>query len=197
MFFWHDLFLGDLLKGKKRLAEYLLEWASEREGILVRFAKRRPLLRKLFEGYKVQTLNRDECMGAFRNDLRDAREEVLIYSPFINDVEVKQFLKMAELKDALNRGVNIKIVTRPPSDERGRNILKEASKTGVEVYLREGFHEKVIVVDGRIAYVGSANILAWPSSSDLMQRVENSEVVKDILVKIALPKEEEVFQSEK
>ncbi|MHA1632614.1 MAG: phospholipase D-like domain-containing protein [Candidatus Freyarchaeota archaeon] len=39
---------------------------------------------------------------------------------------------------------------------------------GVEVYVRECFHEKVIIIDGRIAYVGSANVLAWPSSSDLM-----------------------------
>lgn len=63
----------------------------------------------------------------------------------------------------------------------------------MNVYLREGFHEKVITIDKQIAYVGSANILAWPSGSAVMQRVKDPDTAEELLAKIALPKEEEIF----
>jgi len=177
---------------KKSLAEHLLEWASEREGPLVKIAKRRPLLGKFFERYGIQTLNRDECVGSFRNDLRTANNEVLIYCPFINSVDVTRFINMTELKEALNRGVKINIITRPPK-EKALKPLDKLRDSSISVYLREGFHEKVITIDNKIAYVGSANILAWPSGSDLMQRIEDPDTVKEVLAKIALPKEEEAL----
>ena len=158
----------------------------------MRFAKRRPLLGKLFEEYRIQTLNRDECVGSFRNDLRTANNEVLIYSPFINAVDVTRFINMIEVKDVLSRGIRINVVTRPPKKEESKT-LKKLSEAGISVYLREGFHEKVIIIDKKIAYIGSANILAWPSGSDLMQRVEDSDTVNEVLAKIALPKDEELL----
>ena len=180
------------MKKKKSLAEYLLEWAAEREGPLVRRMMRRPLLGRLFEMKKIQVLNRDECVGSFRNDLMKAEDMVLIYSPFVNSVDIERFMNMAELRDALKRGVKVNVVTRPP-EKKVSSSLRKLSEMGVEVYVREGFHEKVIIIDGRIAYVGSANILAWPSGSDLMQRVEDPDTVKELLMKIALPKEEEIL----
>lgn len=180
------------LRRKRSLAEHLLEWASEREGPLVKFAKKRPILGKLFERRGLKVMNRDECLGSFREDLRMAKKEVLVYSPFLNDVDVARFLAMRELRDVIGRGVKVRVVTRPPKDLKS---LEKLSKAGVEVYLRDGFHEKVLVVDENITYIGSANILAWPSSSDVMQRVEGSDVATEILAKIALPKEGEKFPS--
>lgn len=180
------------MRRRKSLAEHLLEWAAEREGPLVRLAKRRPLLGKLFKEYGIRTLNRDECLGSFRNDLITATKEVLIYCPFNNSVDVTRFINMTELKDALNRGIKVKIITRPPKKEDSKTLDK-LRDAGISVYLREGFHEKVITIDNRIAYVGSANILAWPSGSDIMQRVEDPDTVREVLAKIALPKDEEML----
>jgi phosphatidylserine/phosphatidylglycerophosphate/cardiolipin synthase-like enzyme len=184
---------------KKSLVEHLLEWASEREGPIVRWAKKRPILGKLFkeEGVEFKTLNRDECLGSLRTDLKSASGEVLLYCPFVSGVHVSQFLAMMELKDAINRGTKVKLVTRPPDDydEKTKSgvskTIKNLSEAGIEVYLRRGFHEKLILIDGRITYVGSANILSWPSASDIMQRVEDTNVAREMLAKIALPKEEE------
>jgi len=58
---------------------------------------RRPLLGRLFEMKKIQVLNRDECVGSFRNDLMKAEDMVLIYSPFVNSVDIERFMNMAEL----------------------------------------------------------------------------------------------------
>ena len=37
------------------------------------------------------------------------------------------------------------------------------------------------------------NSLAWPSASDVMQRVEDPDTARELLAKIAMPKEEEIF----
>ena len=92
----------------------------------------------------------------------------------------------------------MKVITRPLKeykDRRGvsQQTLENLSDAGIEVYLRSGFHEKAIIIDNYVTYVGSANILSWPSSSDLMQRVEGSDVANEVLRKIALPKEDEIF----
>jgi len=106
---------------------------------------------------------------------------------------VSRFLKMAELRDAIQRGVEIQVITRPLVDKKQKvseSTFSDLAET-VKVYLRDGFHEKIIVLDDQIAYVGSANILAWPSGSDVMQRIADSETTRELLEKVILPKEEE------
>ena len=185
-------------RDKKSLAEHLLEWAEDHDGRLVKFAKRRPLMKKLFEESGVKVLNKDECLGCFREDLKVTKEEVLVYSPFIKGIFVSTFINMRELKDTIGRGVKVKVITRPLKEYKDRSgvsqqTLENLSYAGIDVYLRRGFHEKAIIIDNYITYIGSANILSWPSSSDLMQRVEGSDVANEVLRKIALPKEDEIF----
>lgn len=166
----------------------------------------------------IRVLNRDEVLGKLRDDLRglDSKDSILIYCPFVGLEDCKRFLKMREVQSALKNDVSIEVVTRLLSDYKKRQgkkgeAIRELMNRDVRVYGRSDFHEKGIFVgrgtlirdfvDGiskiethwNVGYIGSANLLSYPSSSDVMVRFVNRELCEKVVEKIGLPEEDERF----
>ena len=152
----------------------------------------------------VQILNLEECLGQIRSEFLNLKDcaIILIYSPFSDARGIKQFFNKREVKEALERGVRVLVITRPDNKE-ALNCLTEFhanKKYNLEVYTRKGFHEKVIIIDDvdkKITYIGSANFLSSSSSSsELIVRIDGKEVMDKILNKIGLPRDEERYISQ-
>lgn len=99
-------------------------------------------------------------MGKVWGTFKKAKKSLIIATPYF--VPSKEMVK--ELKAALNRGVNVKILVPFKSDaillkQAAYPYLKDMLHAGAEIYqYRNGFfHGKVTIIDGEIVDIGTAN----------------------------------------
>ena len=118
-------------------------------------------------------------------DLAAARKSIVIFSGFITPARAAQMGDL--LRQKIAQGVRVRCVTRPPRyngnipEELGRQALKSLEAIGAAVDLRSQIHEKVVLIDDRIAWFGSLNPLSHTArTSEIMARVENEEVADQI-----------------
>jgi phosphatidylserine/phosphatidylglycerophosphate/cardiolipin synthase-like enzyme len=118
---------------------------------------------------------------AFIHDLRRSKTEVIIESPYITCRRVNQLLPI--LKKLIKHGVKVTINTRNPQhhDELLRiqaymafKILKP--RCFKVITFNDYHHRKIAVIDGRILYEGSLNILSQYHSCEIMRRIESEEL---------------------
>jgi hypothetical protein len=114
---------------------------------------------------------------AFQQDLARARKSVVIFSPFATGAGTGRWVD--PLRAALGRGVRVRVLTRPPEEPGGgtRNEVGELVRAlrdlGVAVDLRASMHEKIAILDGRILWHGSLNILSHRDTHESMLRIES------------------------
>lgn len=124
---------------------------------------------------------------------------------------------MPYLTDLLSRGVDIKMITKPPREQMTREreleqLHQELGNMGIGVYPVYGTHEKVVAIDGHILCAGSLNVLSFNhNSKEMMIRsdsksklrkvfsvlVKDNRVLEDYLVRggyVPLPLKAEVYE---
>lgn len=121
----------------------------------------------------------------FTDDLRNCREQAIIESPFITSRRVKSLLPT--LRKLRQQGVNVIINTRDPKehDEPWRLQAIEAigrlQELGVTVLYTGGHHRKLAILDERILWEGSLNILSQSASCEIMRRTESKEMAQQMI----------------
>ncbi|MBN1906560.1 MAG: DEAD/DEAH box helicase family protein [Deltaproteobacteria bacterium] len=132
--------------------------------------------------------NRDNFLPVFSNDMINAKKEILIVSPY---VKKRRVLQMAQYIDAaLQNKVRVNVITRPVEDfkEKDQNavnaaldILKGAS---IKVVFRSNIHQKFAIIDQKIVWYGSINLLSFGDSQESIMRLDNfntaSELIKSV-----------------
>ena len=115
---------------------------------------------------------------AFIDDLRTCRQEVIIESPFITSARIEQFLPIFE--KLLSRGVKIYIMTRDPKEHsegmeyQSKAAISHFERIGVQVFICTGnHHRKLAILDRRVLWEGSLNILSQTHSHEIMRRIES------------------------
>jgi len=122
---------------------------------------------------------------AFLSDLEGAREEVYIESPFISSKRVKSLRPIFE--KLIKRGVKVYVLTRYPREHDEKMAIQSENEIcyfeslGVQVFLAENpekklFHRKLAIIDRKILWEGSLNILSQNHSRELMRRIESQEI---------------------
>ena len=113
-----------------------------------------------------------------RYDMGRAEKAVVVFSAFITPDRAAQMGDLFRAK--IREGVKIRCVTRPPNrngsmpEADGRNALNALEALGVTIDLRYDIHEKVVLIDNRIAWFGSLNPLSHTArTSELMARVDD------------------------
>jgi len=170
------------------------------EGLLRRLLeermKRGPILKKLREQFfraATKVLDADQFYESLREDLRRAKSFVVVISPFLHMDKVQKFVTTKEVRDALDRGVSIIVVTRPPekdqvsSPEWHRKCIELLEKNGVRVVTvkEPRLHFKAVIIDDEVIYIGSINPLSVITvreiPSDYMLRFESEALVDEIV----------------
>ncbi len=110
---------------------------------------------------------------AFKKDLLEAEEEVIIVSPFITTNRIVTFEKIFRILQ--EKQVKVFLITKPfkeqkISSENGEELLTALKKVGVEVVFKPYSHEKLAIIDKKIIWHGSLNILSHRNTSELMIR---------------------------
>ncbi len=143
-----------------------------RPGIVEKFMDR-GIIREI-----IDILDSDEFFARFNEDLKDAGDQVLIFSPFV--AKEHRFPKIKEmLKEVVERGAKVKLITLPieivkkrhsKSEKVVKQCLRELKEAGVEIYGRDS-HIKAAIIDDKVLYIGSLNILSQWDKPDVMVRI--------------------------
>ena len=114
----------------------------------------------------------------FINDLDKVKKEVIIESPYITSGRMKMLRPI--FKKLINHGVKIFIFTRDPKEqEENMEIQSEEEISyfevlGVQVLLCKGnHHRKLAILDRKILWEGSLNILSQSHSREIMRRIDD------------------------
>lgn len=121
--------------------------------------------------------NEDTFYGQFITDLQNATKEVIIESPYITVKRLNTLLPVFfQLK---SKNISIFIITRDPREhDKVMAIQSELGiqwfeNNGIQVLLADrGNHRKLAIIDNKIIYEGSLNILSQSESLEIMRRIE-------------------------
>jgi len=124
--------------------------------------------------------------GVFSRDLRSANKRVLIESPFVTVRRAREISPI--LRQIARTGVKVVIYTRNPYHHDG--ILVREASSGIELLRQSGAkvvtcddmrHRKLAVIDNRILWEGSLNMLSQNGSKEIMRRVVSKELCQQML----------------
>ena len=117
---------------------------------------------------------------AFEADLERSRSEVILYSPFVATNRMNQILPV--LKAHSDRGVKIRIFTKSADELDRPELLDKLRDAGLTMKQIRGMHEKIVVIDHKVTYVGSLNVLSNNGRTrELMSRFEGSDFARQVL----------------
>jgi superfamily II DNA or RNA helicase len=157
------------------------------------------------EGQRAAEIFNDKnILSVFAQDLETAKKEIFIVSPFVSDNRVRQTLVL--LEPSLESGLPVTVLTRPPEEAglpggpdlvvqggapegdppglRVSQLAKELANAGVKVLLRESIHQKFAIIDRRVVWYGSMNLLSYGKSEETMMRFESREIAEELLDEI-------------
>lgn len=121
----------------------------------------------------------------FGEDIRNAKSEILIVSPFMRKSRITQILRL--MSEALLNRVKIVVVTRPAEDfpeREKKSVLDNTQKLcgyGVEVRYKSGFHQKFTVIDGKIVWYGSVNFLSFGTAEESIMRFTSHDIAGKLI----------------
>jgi hypothetical protein len=122
---------------------------------------------------------------AFMRDLSNCQSEAVIESPFITTNRVGSLLPI--FKKMGSRQVRIVVNTRHPAehevpyDIQAWRAIQQMQAMGVEVLFTGGHHRKLAILDRRILWEGSLNVLSQNDSCEIMRRVESEMVAQQMI----------------
>ncbi len=129
----------------------------------------------------------------FCRDLEACQQEVVIESPYITCLRMKTFDRI--FKNLLEKGVKIYIITRDPREHedgleiQSEEVISHCERIGVQVLLCLGnHHRKLAIIDRKILWEGSLNILSQTYSREIMRRIEDEVLTLEMFNFLKLPK---------
>lgn len=122
---------------------------------------------------------------SFIRDLKNCKKEVIIESPFITTGRMNGFRSV--FNNILERGVKIYIFTRDPKEHeitmarQSEVEIKNFERVGIQTLIALGnHHRKLAILDRKILWEGSLNILSQNNSREIMRRIESRELADEM-----------------
>jgi len=135
--------------------------------------------------------NQISFLPIFNDDIINSVKEILIVSPFMSKYRVSKIIQL--LKIVLERNVQITIITRPSKNllqtnnnnlKQNRNLetlFNELKETGINLKFKSNIHQKFAIIDNRIVWYGSINLLSFGKSEESIMRLDSSNIAVELL----------------
>ena len=133
--------------------------------------------------------NEIEFYDNITHDLRAAKSSVFIFSAFATPRGVTRW--MDTFSGLLRKGVKIRLLTKPISEQpkpktnhpQLRDIFGKIRKSGITLDNRTATHEKVILIDEEIVWLGSLNMLSHDRdrTTEIMTRTVSHQYASNII----------------
>jgi len=117
-----------------------------------------------------------------KNDIAEAKKEILIVSPYLRRKRIDDILEW--LEEPLKAGVGITVITRPAESykeqpEYIRECIKHLQES-VTVVQKPNIHQKFTLIDNRLVWYGSINLLSYGGSEESIMRLESRELAGEL-----------------
>lgn len=153
----------------------------------------KPENKKMVEKSEVSITHHSEekFLERFREDLAKCSRSVMILSPFVSQNRAVHYYPV--LHALIFRKVLIDVYTRPKGEqsltlrEQFDSVQRTFNRIGANFHLRPGMHEKIAVIDDRVLWHGSLNILSHNDTRESMLRFDFPDLVRDIMSDLGLP----------
>jgi phosphatidylserine/phosphatidylglycerophosphate/cardiolipin synthase-like enzyme len=139
-----------------------------------------------------QLFDQGSFYKAFIRDLSKAKREVIIESPFISSRRIA--LLLPEFSTLINCGVKV-IVNTKPIEEHAPDYsfqaiqgIADLQQIGVNVLYTGGHHRRLAVIDKRVSWEGSLNILSQNDSCEIMRRMCSEQLANQLIAFLKLEK---------
>jgi superfamily II DNA or RNA helicase len=123
--------------------------------------------------------------AVYHKDMMSATREMVIVSPFVTR---KRTLKtLPNLKTISERKVSVVVVTRPASayKEKDRPALEQSlaslQEAGVRILFKANIHQKFAVIDQKIVWYGSVNLLSYGSAQESIMRLVSPKIARELM----------------
>lgn len=134
-----------------------------------------------------QHLTEETFFEALKRDVRRARKSILIGSPFLTEARVGDLLPL--LTNQQQKGVEVTIVTKPPeeSGDRDKKAAIQLEQAGLKPVYQPKMHQKAVIIDEKILYHGSLNILSHRDTRESILRLTDEILIKDTKKSLLAP----------
>jgi phosphatidylserine/phosphatidylglycerophosphate/cardiolipin synthase-like enzyme len=95
-----------------------------------------------------------------------------------------------QLKIVLDNKLRAIVVTRPIEDfkEKDRSALKTMldmlKSNGISLVFKSNIHQKFAIIDQKIVWYGSINLLSYGSAQESIMRIESSNIANELIKSI-------------
>jgi hypothetical protein len=140
-----------------------------------------------------QLFNENDFYQNFIRDLLEAKQEVVIDSPYITTARVRTFTPV--FAHLINKGVKVCVLTRQPKEHdpgmkyQAADEIRNFESLGITVLPFIGYvHRKLAIIDRSILWEGSLNILSQRDSHEIMRRFKGKETAQQMMTFLKLDK---------
>lgn len=131
----------------------------------------------------VELHDEDSVPDALRREVAQARRSVWLWSPWVG-TNLDRLLD--SLIDAQERGVDVRVVVRPPRKvaKTMRRFVAELCAAIQHVIFMDKEHQKLLVIDDRLTFIGSMNVLSHQGrrgTHDIMAMFESTTLAAMVL----------------
>jgi superfamily II DNA or RNA helicase len=185
--------LHRLCENKKEVQVY--DYVDIHVGILEKMYRKR-LAGYAASGYRVKAesiaaepadiiFNNTNFLPVYHNDLMNAAREAVIVSPYVTRRRAAQMLPHLEV--ALAKRVAVVVVTRPADAYKDKDrpalevTLASLQDAGVRLLFKANIHQKFAVIDQKIVWYGSINLLSYGSAQESLMRLESPNIAQELI----------------
>jgi superfamily II DNA or RNA helicase len=135
--------------------------------------------------------NKDNFLPVFNQDILAAKKEIVIVSPFVRKRRTYQMTQ--QLKIQTGKNIRVVVVTRPKADfaekdhESLQKTLNLLTSSGVAIVPKSNIHQKFAIMDQKIVWYGSINLLSYGNAQESIMRIESSNIANELLKNIEEP----------
>ena len=130
-----------------------------------------------------ELFNERTFYDSFPRDLLRARKSIVIESPYLTERRARYYAPL--FRDLAKRKVRIRINTRRPShhnygmERRAKKAALILLEAGAKVYIYDDLrHWKLAVIDNKILWEGSLNIMSHGRSREIMRRLRSAHLCR-------------------
>jgi phosphatidylserine/phosphatidylglycerophosphate/cardiolipin synthase-like enzyme len=94
---------------------------------------------------------------------------------------------MQNLEPVFAKKVKVTVVTRPAEDFQNKDLtawteaIKHIENSGIHLVYKPNIHQKFAIIDQKIIWYGSINLLSYGSAEESMMRIESNKIAYELI----------------
>lgn len=133
--------------------------------------------------------DKNNFLPVYSNDIISATAEIIIVSPFVTKRRTLEMMK--NLQIALDQKVKIIVITRSAEEYKDKdslswqNTIDLLKSAGVNIVMKTNIHQKFAIIDQKLVWYGSINLLSYGGAQESMMRLESSNIAYELKKSLA------------